>query len=644
MKSQENPSIAQIRALLIDAINQAKSGHPGMALDAAPIMYALYHDHLKADPAHPDYFDRDRFVLSAGHTSALLYSILHCAGYGISMDDMKSFRQLGSKTPGHPEVGVTPGVDATSGPLGQGIAQAIGFALAENIVRNSYPQGERLCNHYTYCLCGDGCLMEGVSQEAISLAGRLRLNKLVLIYDANLATLDGPTTDSFDENVKLRFLASNWNVLEVEDGNDVKAISKAIGKAKGSKTYPTLIIVHTKIGYGTAKEGDHSCHGSPLGKELGDQAKAFYGVDLPEFTVTKEVYDDFKQSFGARGAQAYEDYQQALKEYATVHPAEYEAFEKALKGEAADLVPSSLTLEGAKSTRAVSGEILKALHQRVPYIVGGSADVAGSTMTNIPGEHPYDEEHRTSRDLHFGIREFAMAAAVNGMNLHGGLLPYCAAFLVFADYLKPALRMAALEEIPSLFIFTHDSIAVGEDGPTHQPIDQLPMLRSIPGLRVYRPADVKETLGAYKSALSYRNGPSALILSRQNLPQLEPTSLEGVAQGAYLVHGDPRKAKLAVLASGSEVSLAIEAAKAMKQPVAVYSLPCLELVQDIDQVVALPYEKRVSVEMGSTFGWAKYAKHNIGIDRFGASGKDKDVLAAYGFTADALKEKLEALL
>ncbi|MBQ9458198.1 MAG: transketolase [Bacilli bacterium] len=636
-------SVANIRALLIDVINKAKSGHPGMALDAAPILYALYHDHLVADPGHPDYFNRDRFILSAGHTSALLYSVLHTAGYALSMDDLKSFRQLGSKTPGHPEVGVTPGVDATSGPLGQGIAQAVGVALAENMVRSSYPEGEKLCNHHTYCLCGDGCLMEGVAQEAISLAGRLRLNKLVLIYDANLATLDGPTSDSFDENVKLRFLACNWNVLEVEDGNDIKAVSKAIGKAKGSKDYPTLIIVHTKIGYGTVKEGDHSCHGAPLGKEDGDKAKSFYGIDAPEFTVEPEVYSDFSASFGKRGVEAYEAYEAGLKEYEQAHPEAYATFQASLKKDAAGLVPESLPLEGAKSTRVVSGEILKILHQSIPYLAGGSADVAGSTMTNIPGEHPYDEYHRTSRDLHFGIREFAMAAAVNGMNLHGGILPYCAAFLVFADYLKPALRMASLEKNPSLFIFTHDSIAVGEDGPTHQPIDQLPMLRSIPGLRVYRPADVKETLGAYKSALAYHSGPSALILSRQNLPQLEATSIEGVEQGIYQVYGD-KKAKLAILATGSEVSLAIEAAKLMKTPVAVYSLPCLELIQDIDKAVTLPYEKRVSLEMGSTFGWGDYAKYHIGIDTFGASGKDKDVMAHFGFTPEAVARRLEAIL
>ena len=633
-------SIAAIRALLIDTINKASSGHPGMALDAAPIMYALYHDHLKADPKHPDFFDRDRFILSAGHTSALLYSTLHVAGYAISMDDMKSFRQLGSLTPGHPEVGLTPGVDATSGPLGQGIAQAVGFALAEQSLRARYPG---FIDHFTYCLCGDGCLMEGVSQEAISLAGHLKLNKLILIYDANEATLDGPTTDSFDEFVKLRFLASNWNVLEVKDGNNVDAISKAISKAKKSSGFPTLIIVNTRIGYGTEKEGSHTCHGSPLGKELGDKAKAFYGVDYPEFTVPAEVYDDFKP-FASRGLAAYQAYQEKLNQLKQSDPEAYASFMECLNPKPIESVDVEIP-EKMMSTRAASGKILNALHRQMPSIMGGSADVAGSTMTNIEGEGMYTPENGKSRDLHFGIREFAMAACCNGMALHGGVLPYCATFFVFSDYLKPALRMAALQHAHTLFILTHDSIAVGEDGPTHQPIDQYPMLRAIPNLRVYRPADFKEVIGSYLSAINDDEGPSALILSRQNLPQLEKTDVDLVDQGAYLVYGTPKTAKLALLATGSEVSSAIEVAKKL-DGVCVFSLPCLERIDQskADKLFVLPYEKRVSIEMGSTLGWAKYAKHNIGIDTFGASGKDKDVIKAFGFDVDSLKAKVEEFL
>lgn len=643
--AKANLSIANIRGLVIDMINKANSGHPGMALDAAPILYALFHDHLVSDPKHPEWFNRDRFVLSSGHNSALLYALLHVSGYDVAMDDIKVFRQLGSKTPGHPELGVTAGVDATSGPLGQGIGQAVGMAIAETSIRASYKDGDKLCDHYTYCFCGDGCLMEGLSQESISLAGHLHLNKLILIYDENGATLDGPTSDSFSENVKLRFLASNWDVIEVADGNDVLAVSKAIGKAKESELYPTLIIVKTKIGYGTVKEGSSSCHGSPLGKEDGDKAKAFYGLGNEEFVIAKEVYEDFASSFAKRGEEARKEYEKRLKEYEITDPEEFERFQKALNKDVSGALPETMDFgEKAKSTRVLSGEMLKTLYNSLPFVIGGSADVAGSTQTNIPGVTRFSETNLTSRDIHFGIREFAMASAGNGIALHGGLIPYVSCFAVFADYLKPAIRMACLEHNQVLYVLTHDSIAVGEDGPTHQPIEQLPMLRSIPEIRVYRPADGKEVLGAYKSALAHKGGPSIFFLSRQNLPQLEGTDPAKVEEGAYLVYGDPKKAKLAILATGSEVSLAIEAAKLIKGEIAIYSCPCLELVEDIDKVVTLPYEKRVSLEMSSTYGWAKYAKHNLGIDNFGASGKANDVLAHFGFTPEEIAKKLGGIL
>ena len=646
-KQQAETSIANLRGLIIDATNNAKSGHPGMALDAAPALYALYHDHLMGDPRNPHWYNRDRFVLSSGHNSALLYSMLHICGYPLGMDDMKKFRQYRSLTPGHPEVVFTPGVDATSGPLGQGIAQAVGFAIAEDIVRNSYPDGEMLCNHRTYCFCGDGCLMEGVAQEAISLAGHLRLNKLILIYDENGVTLDGPTADSFDENVKLRFMACNWDVIEVEDGNDYAAVSKAIGKAKKSVAFPTLIIIHTKIGYGTEKEGSSSCHGSPLGKEIGDKAKANYGLSSEEFHIDQSVYDDMAASFASRGGAAYEDTQRLWKEYEILHPEAYATFRKACLRDVGGAIPESMDF-GDKdiSTRAASGKILNLLTKNIPFMVGGSADVASSVMTKLEGVPQYGKDCHTSHDIHFGIREFGMASCMNAMSLHGGLIPYCGSFMVFVDYFKAAIRMGAIEKTPSLYLLSHDSIAVGEDGPTHQPIEQLAMLRSIPSVRIYRPADAKETLGAYRSALAFHQGPSILILSRQNLPQLEQTEPSKVEEGAYLIHGDPKKAKLAILASGSEVSLALEAAKLLKKEVAIYSVPCLELLQgkDLDKVFALPYEKRVSLEMATTFGWAKYAKHNIGIDEFGASAPAKDVIKAYGFTPEAIAEKLGGLL
>ena len=484
-------SISALRALCIDMINKANSGHPGMALDAAPIMYALYHDHLVADPLHPDWINRDRFVLSAGHASSLLYSTLHLAGYNVTMDDLKSFRQLGSRAAGHPEVGFLPGIDATSGPLGQGISQAVGMAIAEKAMSSQYEEGEKLIDHHTYCLCGDGCLEEGISQEAISLAGHYRLNKLILIYDENGATLDGPTSDSLTDNIKMRFLSSDWDVLEVKDGLNTEKISEAIDKAKESKTYPTLIIVHTTIGYGSAKQGSHKVHGEPLGEEDGAHAKEQYGYNYGPFEVPEEVYDDFKNTFLLRGKQAYANYQQGLKEYANFHERDYKRFNDAINRNLADYIPEMPSFGEAEATRNSSGKILSALALKMPFTMGGSADVAGSTKTNIKGIDIFTDTTPSGRDLHFGIREFAMAGVCNGLALHKGIVPYCSCFLIFSDYMKPAIRMAALEHLPVMYLFTHDSIAVGEDGPTHEPIEQLPSLRATPNLDTIRPADAK---------------------------------------------------------------------------------------------------------------------------------------------------------
>ena len=483
--------IGALRSLVIDMTNKAKSGHPGMALDIAPAVYALFHDHLISDPRHPNWENRDRFVLSSGHNSAILYSILHLSGYNLSMDDLKSFRQLGSKTPGHPEVGVTEGVDASGGPLGQGIAQAVGMAMAEKTLRAQYPGSESFFSHYTYCLCGDGCLEEGVSQEAISLAGLNRLEKLILIYDQNGATLDGPTSDSLTENVRLRFLASEWNVIEVENGEDYAAVSRAIGKAKKSKTYPTLIIVKTKIGYGSKKEGSHTCHGSPLGEEDGAFAKANYKYDYPAFTVPKDVYVEMTCTFGMRGERAYLAAQEAKKAYGVEHPELLKRFEDGFARNYGDyeIAWPEFEVGKAEATRTASGKCLNALHDALPFTFGGAADVASSTMTAIKGEPRFGFEHPEGRDVHWGIREFAMTAACNGIALHGGLLPYCSAFFVFSDYMKPAIRLAALQNLQSMYLLTHDSIAVGEDGPTHQPIEQFTMLRSIPNLDLYRTCD-----------------------------------------------------------------------------------------------------------------------------------------------------------
>ncbi len=643
--------IAAMRSLIIDMTNNAKSGHPGMALDIAPAVYALFHDHLISDPRHPQWENRDRFVLSSGHNSALLYALLHVAGYDLNMDDIKSFRQLGSKTPGHPEVGVTAGVDASGGPLGQGIAQAVGMAMAEKAIRAQYPGTESFFGHHTYCLCGDGCLEEGISQEAISLAGRNRLERLILIYDANGATLDGPTSDSLTENVKLRFLASEWNVIEVEDGNDYKAVSKAIGKAKKGGGYPTLILVKTRIGFGSQKEGSHKTHGSPLGEEDGAYAKAKYKYDYPAFTVPKEVYVEMTATFGMRGERAYLAAKEAKKAFGLEKPDVLKRYEDAFGRNFADYPIAWPSFDKPEATRASSGKCLTALHDGLPFTFGGSADVASSTQTNIKDEPIWSLEHPEGRDVHWGIREFAMTAAVNGILLHGGLVPYCSTFFVFSDYMKPAIRLAALQELPAIYILSHDSIAVGEDGPTHQPIEQFAMLRSIPGVDLFRPCDGRETVAAYQHAIARSDGPTAIVTSRQGLPQLETSSVEKALKGGYLVRED-KKAQYLILATGSEVAISVSIANTLAEKgvhVAVASLPCVDLFlrQDqayIDSILCLPRERRISVEMASTFGWGDLAEHRIGIDSFGASGKAGDVMKHFGFDEASLLASIEKIV
>lgn len=645
-------AIAAIRSLLIDVINRANSGHPGMALDATPAMVALFRDHLVSDPKHPTWENRDRFVLSSGHVSALLYSMLHVCGYKLSMEDLQSFRQLGSLTPGHPEFGLTDGVDATSGPLGQGIAQAVGMAMAEAHLAAKYPDSEGFMRHYTYVLCGDGCLEEGISQEAISLAGLYRLERLILMYDANGATLDGPTGESTEENVELRFLAAGWNTIRVKNGDDPEAISKAISKAKADKNHrPTLILFHTTIGIGSKNAGLSKTHGAPLGEEDGAYAKHSYGFDEPPFTVPSEVYALFASTFAKRGAEAYEKSQKALLSYAQTHKEYYQQYKDSFDRNFTAYLPKRCEFEAKKeATRVSSGKYLEKLYASLPFTFGGSADVAGSTKTNVKGSTMFGFAHPEGRDVHFGIREFGMASAVNGAALHGGVVPYCATFFVFSDYCKPALRMAAMEKIPSVYLFTHDSLAVGEDGATHEPIEQLASLRSIPGLDVIRPSDKLETEAAWELAVTSKDHPTAIVLTRQDVPALEASSFDGVAAGAYFV----RKTKGAVgeiLATGSEVSLALEAADILKEEgivLDVVSLPSFYRFEKLgeeekEKILCFPRSARVSLEMASTFGWAKYAEHNIGIDEYGASGKEKDVYARFGFTKEAVAAKIREI-
>ncbi len=656
MNKNDQLAIATIRSLCIDTINKANSGHPGMALGSAPALYTLFTRHLVATPKDSKWFNRDRFVLSAGHASALLYTTLHLSGYKISMDDMKQFRQIDSLTPGHPEYGWTDGVDATSGPLGQGISQAVGMAMAEQMVNKLYSFGDDVCNHYTYALCGDGCLQEGISQEAISLAGHLKLNKFILLYDANQVTLDGALDLSFSEQVKARFLASEWDVLEVADGNDVDAIDAAISKAKKSKDKPTMIMIHTVIGYGSAKQGTNKVHGNPLGAEDGKAAKLSYGFDHEDFYVPEEVYDLFKNTFGARGEKALEAYNKKLEALKADKKTkdEYDRFislngvdvDKYLPGVYPDFQEGS-----AKSTRVASGQALNYLMLSMPNLYGGSADVAGSVMTKLDNGANFDANNRGGHNINWGIREFAMASAQNGMLLHGGVRSYVGAFFVFSDYMKPAIRMACLSHVPAIYLLSHDSIAVGEDGPTHQPIEQLAMLRSIPNMDVIRPADERETYGAWFAALQSKNHPTAIILSRQNLPLLKESDGEALKKGAYVVSKEQKKADFVLIATGSEVSLAVSAQALLLEKgidVRVVSMPCWSYFEKQDEaykneVINLPREKCVSIEMLSTFGWAKYAATNIGLDQFGASAPAKDVFKKFNFTPEYVASVVEKL-
>ncbi|MCD8203684.1 MAG: transketolase [Coprobacillus sp.] len=652
-------SVSCIRSLVIDIINKANSGHPGMALGSAPILYTLYTRHLVSDPAHPDWISRDRFVLSAGHASALYYSILHLSGFKVSLDDLKKFRQVGSVTPGHPEYGKTDGVDATSGPLGQGIAQAVGMAVAEESIRANYRKGELLCSHYTYCLCGDGCLMEGVSQEAISYAGHQKLNKLILLYDNNDVTLDGPLSNTFSENVAERFEACNWKVITCKKGNNVKRIDKAIKKAKKSKHKPVLIIFKTKIGYGSKVEGTSKAHGTPLGVSEGERVKKeVYHYDHKDFFIPPEVYEQFKKSFSARGAKAYADYNALLekKKYASKYKGSWERFNNLMGRNIDNYLPSVYPdfKEGEMvSTRNASGKALNDYMLCLPNLMGGCADVASSVITQLNGGVDFTPKTRYGHNMNFGIREFAMASIQNGMLLHDGVRTYTGCFLVFSDYMKPAIRMAAMSHLPAIYLFSHDSIAVGEDGPTHEPVEQVAALRSIPGLRVFRPCDEKETYAAWHEALKSTDTPTAIILCRQNLPVLKGSNPKLAEKGGYIVYhnGVSVTPMYEIIATGSEVSLAVNAAKALEEEKIycnVISLPSWEVFTSQskeykESVLTLPKEKRISVEMLSSFGWDKYARYHMSVDTYGDSGKPDEVMSKYHFTATDLVNMVKAI-
>lgn len=664
----DNLSIATIRTLAIDAIEKAKSGHPGMPMGSAPMGYQLFAKTMNHNPDQPSWINRDRFVLSAGHGSMLLYSLLHLSGYDVSMDDLKQFRQWGSKTPGHPEFGHTAGVDATTGPLGQGVAMAVGMAMAEAHMGAVYNKDDfKVVDHYTYAICGDGDLMEGVSAEAASLAGHLKLGKLIMLYDSNDISLDGELSLAFSENVAKRFEAYGWQVLRVEDGNDLPAIEKAIAEAQKDINRPTLIEVKTVIGYGSpnkqGKGGHGGTHGSPLGAEEAKLTKEFYKwVYEEDFYVPEEVREHFAQVKN-RGIAAYKAWEEQFAKYKAAYPELAAQFETAVAGKLAEGwdkdLPKYSTEDKAVSTRVASGKALNGLTAGVPQLLGGSADLESSTMTHLNDLASFTPDSYEGRNVYYGVREFAMAAANNGIALHGGLKVFGGTFFVFTDYLRPAVRLASLMKLPVTYVLTHDSIAVGEDGPTHEPIEQLASLRIIPGLTVIRPADANETSAAWAYAMENQDRPVALVLTRQNLPILAGTvdnAREGIKRGAYVVaDAKEGKAQAQIIATGSEVQLAVKAQEALAQEgiqVRVISMPSWDLFDQQDKAykdsVLLPDVKaRLAVEMAHPFGWERYVGDQgdiLGISTFGASAPGDRVVAEYGFTVENVVSRVKALL
>lgn len=651
--NQSELSIATIRSLGIDMINKANSGHPGMVLGSAPALYSLFTREYKVFPAHSQWINRDRFVLASGHASSLLYSLLHLSGFQVSMDDLKQFRQWGSCTPGHPEVELTDGVDASSGPLGQGIPMAVGMAMTEAFLATRYNKKDYpVIDHYTYVLCGDGDMQEGVTYEASSLAGHLSLGKLIVLYDANNVTLDGPLNYSFSEDVKKRYESMNWQVICVQDGNDYEAIAKAIKKAKKEVYKPTLIIVNTIIGFGSRNQGTSKVHGAPLGEEDGQYAKRQYGFEYDNFFVPEEVYDDFKKNVFNRGKRAYNKWNKMMDTYKTEYPDLYQELFQNINDEYS--FDETAFIEEyqdgiSEATRVTSEKLINAIAAQNPTFLSGTADLASSTKTIIKNAERFSCENYGGRNLFFGIREFAMVAIMNGMTLHKGIKVAAGGFMVFSDYFKAALRMACLMKLPIILPLSHDSIAVGEDGPTHQPVEQLAMLRSMPNIQVIRAADAYEMCAAWKKAVETNDCPTALILTRQNVTNFTHATYEDVCHGAYVVSQEKDNLDGIIIATGSEVELAMQAQKALLEQgkdVRVVSMPSMELFDQQDdsykeKVLPKHIRKRLAVEMACDFGWHKYVGLDgkvISVNQFGASAPANIVIQEYGFTVENIVE------
>lgn len=661
MQTIDQVAVNTLRFLSIDEVEKAKSGHPGFPLGTAPLMYTVWDRFMNYNPKDPNWFNRDRFILSSGHGSALYYAMLHLAGYDVSIEQLKNFRQWGSITPGHPEYGVTPGVDASTGPLGHGFAMGVGFAIAETMLAAKYNKpGFEVVNHYTYGLTSDGDQMEGVASEAASLAGTLGLGKLIYLYDDNHITIEGDTEIAFREDVGKRFEAYGWQVLRVADSEDIDALENAIKEAKADTEHPSLIIVRTHIGYGSPKQDNASCHGEPLGAE--GVAKTKEAADWPvgqSFYVPVTVRKHFDDKLAAC-AEKQAAWEALLADYKVVYPELGKELEERIKGDVlvsrSDLEAVFNDIEGI-STREAGGEVLQKLSMQLPQLVGGSADLGPSNKTVMKTCGYYSKDDRTGRNIHFGVREHAMGKALNGIALHGGFIPFGGTFLVFADFMRPAVRMAALMGLRSIFVFTHDSIAVGEDGPTHQPVEHAMSLRVIPNLCVIRPADALETAMAWQTACLNQHKPTALLLSRQKLPVLHKYAAvihDNAGKGAYVLDAGQGEAKAVIIATGSEVHLALEAQAKLAEEgicVSVVSMPSW----DMFEMQSEEYKKsvlpeglpKVAVEAGVTLGWSRYTGSEdnvIGINKFGASAPGGTVMKEYGFTAENVAAKVKSLL
>ena len=662
-KSIDELSIDTIRTLSIDAVQKANSGHPGLPLGAAPMAFVLWQRILKHNPRNPHWPDRDRFVLSAGHGCALLYSLLYLTGYDLTLDDLKAFRQWGSRTPGHPEAHMTPGVEATTGPLGQGTANAVGMAMAERWLAHRYNRpGHEIVNHRTFCLVGDGDLMEGISSEAGSLAGHLKLGKLTYLYDDNHVTLDGPARQSFTEDVLARYAAYGWQVLRVENGNtDLDAIERDIRTAIGQQERPTIIAVRTTIGYGSPhKAGTNAAHGSPLGPEEVALTKKALGWEWTDpFHVPEEALRHFRKAV-EKGVKEEAEWERRFEAYAKACPELAEQWREERKG----MLPPGWDADLPKwkvgeslATRVASGKAINAIAKKVPWLLGGDADLSESTKTKIEGDPDFDGQTGEGNNIHYGVREHAMAAIANGMSYHGGIRPFVATFFCFSDYMRPSVRLAALNHLPTIFVWTHDSIGLGEDGPTHQAVEQLMSLRAMPHFSILRPGDANETAEAWRAAMEHREGAVGLVLCRQNVPTLDRSGAKGdVSRGAYiLAEATGGKPRLILIGTGSELQLAVGGRQKLEAdgiPTRVVSMPCWEFFdrqprEYRDEVLPPEVRARLSIEAGVTLGWQKYVGDkggSIGVDRYGASAPGEVVMREYGFTVDHVVEFARGLL